>query len=144
MKNKYKLLCVLLCTCILLTLASISAFADTYGVMPYSDGSAAGTADPMTPDAGTVAGSDTGGILDGASEALDSVSKGVSDAASDVLGGMDTTTITGNTTTAAATGTDTSAADESSASFATAVVIFIIIAIAIVALVIVLVPKRKD
>lgn len=143
MKNKYKLLCVLLCTCILLSLASLSAFADTYGVMPYSDGSAAGTAEPMTPDAGTVAGSDTGGILDGASEALDSVSKGVSDAASDVLGGMDTTT-GGQNTTAAPTGTDTAATDESSASFATAIVIFIIIAIAIVALVIVLVPKRKD
>ena len=136
--KRIKLVCLAVCIFMLSVSSTLCAFADSTP-MPYSNGTAAGTADPMTPDAGSIAGTGTNGAVDSVSGALDSMYDGVSSALSSALDGS---TDTPATTTAQTT--VGSAMTESGGFGAAAVIIFIIIAIAIVALVMVLVPRRRD
>ncbi len=132
---------MLLCAAVLFCTCSLGAFADTDMLSP-EDGvvSDDGSNAPLTPDAGTVQGSDGNGILDDASDMIDSASKGVSDAVSDMLGGADTVDNTGTGSVSAA---DTDTAEDEGGSMAAAIIIVIIIVIAIIVLVIILIPKRR-
>ncbi len=146
-KTYLKILCTLVCMWLMMACCTAGIFADT-GIMPHAHTNVTDDSSnaPLSPEAGTVGGSDNSGIGGAVSNAIDSVADGVSDAVSDVLDidGSKNTSANNSGTAQSGTSANTQAADTEGGSMAAAIIIFIIIAIAIVVLVIVLIPKRRS
>ncbi len=139
-------LCIIslsLCMCL-----SILAEDDVMPIINADDGKITdnGNNQPLDPDAGTVADGTGDGIIGDASDAIGDFSQGVSDAASDMMGGMNGqgNVSDSSTGTQASTTGSGSAADgaDNGGSIAAAIIICVIIAIAVIVLVIVL--KKRD
>lgn len=142
--NNIKITACLFFAFLLALLCTVPAFAEMrQNMLSPEDGvvSDSGEHSPLDPDAGTVEGTGDG-IFGGAQSAFDSFGDTVSDAASDMLGGMGETSNRPNASTASDSGM--SGAENTGGNIAAAVIICIIIAIAVIVLIIILIPKKKD
>ena len=114
-------------------LMGISAATDN-SIVGHGNVSDDGSHDPLDPDAGTVDGSSTQGVLDGVESIIGGVGESVSDVLDNVID-KTTNNTTANDTTVLTTN------DEGS--LVAAIIVCIIIAVAVVVLVIILLPKKK-
>ena len=119
-------------------LMGISAATDNL-IVGHGNVSDDGSHDPFDPDAGTVDGSSTQGVLDGVESIIDGIGESASDVLDDVID-KNTTNTTANNTTANDT---TAPTTNDEGSLVAAIIVCIIIAVAVVVLVIILLPKKK-